>query len=232
MASRINIGPENGPYVAINESSGNLQLEENSGNVVAEWDETNAQWDFANNTLANVDALNSNSVNTEELGRGEGSLIEQASSLGSPPIISEPRTDPDDFSSTSSQRITSSSAGHQPKFWLLGESPRLRVPDGVTVYGFFFGRVSEMADEEEATFSIRYTIQRADSSSFNSSFDSLETTVTEPGEFESGWQELTDLNSSRPKMRSWWIRARTENGTTVQPNERDAWGLSLDWRVD
>ena len=66
MPSRINIGPEDGPYVAINESSGNLQLEDNSGNVVAEWDETNAQWDFANNTLNNVDALNSNSVNTEE----------------------------------------------------------------------------------------------------------------------------------------------------------------------
>ena len=67
MASRINIGPENGPYVAINEENGNLQLEDNSGNVVAEWDETNAQWDFANNTLANVDALNSNSVNTADL---------------------------------------------------------------------------------------------------------------------------------------------------------------------
>ena len=68
MPSRINIGPEDGPYVAINESSGNLQLEDNSGNVVAEWDETNAQWDFANNTLNNVDALNSNSVNTEQIG--------------------------------------------------------------------------------------------------------------------------------------------------------------------
>ena len=65
MASRINIGPEDGPYVAINESSGNLQLEDNSGNVVAEWDETNGQWDFANNTLNNVDALNSDSVNTD-----------------------------------------------------------------------------------------------------------------------------------------------------------------------
>ena len=67
MPSRINIGPENGPYVAINEEDGNLQLEDNSGNVVAEWDETNAQWDFANNTLNNVDALDSNSVNTEKV---------------------------------------------------------------------------------------------------------------------------------------------------------------------
>ena len=71
MPSRINIGPENGPYVAINEENGNLQLEDNSGNVVAEWDETNAQWDFANNTLNNVDALNSNSVSTEVLASDE-----------------------------------------------------------------------------------------------------------------------------------------------------------------
>ena len=78
MTSRINIGPEDGPYVAINESSGNLQLEDNSGNVVAEWDETNSQWDFANNTLNNIDALNSNSVNTEE-GRITGPISESSS---------------------------------------------------------------------------------------------------------------------------------------------------------
>ena len=82
MASRINIGPEDGPYVAINEENGNLQLEDNGGNVVAEWDETNTQWDFANNTLNNVDALNSNSVSTEEtnsnsfLWEGENSVYD------------------------------------------------------------------------------------------------------------------------------------------------------------
>ena len=75
MVSKINIGPENGPYVAINEENGNLQLEDNSGNVVAEWDETNAQWDFANNTLANVDALNSDSVNTEQIPTVSGAKI-------------------------------------------------------------------------------------------------------------------------------------------------------------
>ena len=49
---------------SIDENSGNLAIRDTNGNVVAEWDETNAQWDFANNTLNNVDALNSNSVNT------------------------------------------------------------------------------------------------------------------------------------------------------------------------
>ena len=82
MPSRINIGPENGPYVAINESSGNLQLEDNSGNVVAEWDETNTQWDFANNTLNNVDALNSNSVSAEQLDIGESITVIFADETG------------------------------------------------------------------------------------------------------------------------------------------------------
>ena len=65
MPSRINIGPENGPYVAINESSGNLQLEDNSGNVVAEWDDEQSQWDFVENDISGVGAFDSESVNTE-----------------------------------------------------------------------------------------------------------------------------------------------------------------------
>ena len=71
MPSRINIGPEDGPYVAINESSGNLQLEDNSGNVVAEWDETNAQWDFVENDISGVGAFDSESVNTEQASIGQ-----------------------------------------------------------------------------------------------------------------------------------------------------------------
>ena len=66
MPSRINIGPEDGPYVAINESSGNLQLEDNSGNVVAEWDDGKSQWDFVENDISGVGAFDSESVSTEE----------------------------------------------------------------------------------------------------------------------------------------------------------------------
>ena len=50
---------------SIDEDSGNLAIRDTNGNVVAKWDEGNTQWDFANNTLNNVDALNSNSVNTD-----------------------------------------------------------------------------------------------------------------------------------------------------------------------
>ena len=71
-----NLGSDNTPIegesfglpsgFSIDENSGNLAIRDTNGNVVAEWDETNAQWDFANNTLNNVDALNSNSVSTVE----------------------------------------------------------------------------------------------------------------------------------------------------------------------
>jgi hypothetical protein len=57
MPSRINMGPDGGPYIAINENSGDIELEDNSGNVVAKWDETNTQWDFSSNDIQNVGSL-------------------------------------------------------------------------------------------------------------------------------------------------------------------------------
>jgi len=68
MPSRINMGPDGGPYIAINENSGNIELEDNTGTTVAIWDDANSQWDFQNNPISNVDSLTSNSVNTEALG--------------------------------------------------------------------------------------------------------------------------------------------------------------------
>ncbi len=57
MTSRINIGPDGGPFIAINENSGDIELEDNSGTVVAKWDESATQWDFVSNDVANVAAL-------------------------------------------------------------------------------------------------------------------------------------------------------------------------------
>jgi len=58
------MGPDGGPYIAINENSGNIELEDNTGTTVAIWDDANSQWDFQNNPISNVDSLTSNSVNT------------------------------------------------------------------------------------------------------------------------------------------------------------------------
>ena len=84
MPSRINIGPENGPYVAINESSGNLQLEDNSGNVVAEWDDGQSQWDFVENDISGVGAFASESVNTERKFINERQIYAQSSEPADP----------------------------------------------------------------------------------------------------------------------------------------------------
>jgi len=60
------MGPDGGPYIAINENSGNIELEDNTGTTVAIWDDANSQWDFQNNPISNVDSLTSNSVNTDD----------------------------------------------------------------------------------------------------------------------------------------------------------------------
>jgi hypothetical protein len=57
MASEIFLGPDGGPYVSVNENSGDIELKDNSGNVVAFWDESNTQWDFQSNDLTNVGAV-------------------------------------------------------------------------------------------------------------------------------------------------------------------------------
>ena len=62
MVSRLNIGPDGGPYIAINENSGDIELEDNSGNVVAKWDETNTQWDFSSNDVTNINTASISSL--------------------------------------------------------------------------------------------------------------------------------------------------------------------------
>ena len=67
MPSRINIGPEDGPYIAINENNGDIELEDNTGAVVAKWDDGQSQWDFVGNDISGVGAFDSESVNTGEV---------------------------------------------------------------------------------------------------------------------------------------------------------------------
>ena len=66
MPSRIDIGPEGGPFVAINENSNNLELQDINGNVIAKWDETAGQWDLNNNSLTGINTINASSVDTEQ----------------------------------------------------------------------------------------------------------------------------------------------------------------------
>ena len=67
MPSRIDIGPEGGPFVAINENSNDLELQDINGNVIAKWDETAGQWDLNNNSLTGINAIDASSANVESL---------------------------------------------------------------------------------------------------------------------------------------------------------------------
>jgi len=115
MPSRINMGPDGGPYIGINENNGNIELEDNTGTTVTIWDDANSQWDFQNNPISNVDSLTSNSVNTDELFSAPAGVRLQSSTqqtLGNNTVeqltwdqASEYNTEADDFADLANDRI-------------------------------------------------------------------------------------------------------------------------------
>ena len=124
---------------SIDEDSGNLAIRDTNGNVVAKWDETNAQWDFANNTLNNVDALDSNSVNTEEQST-TGGLPDQVIDSS---VLVEDKTPQSD----SSEAITISWTGLDPsKTYLLDVAMQGRGDD--TDIQLFFNGVDDAGNEK------------------------------------------------------------------------------------
>jgi len=66
MASELFLGPDGGPYVSVNENSGDIELKDNSGNVVAFWDESNTQWDLNSNDIQNVGSLSAEGLGTKK----------------------------------------------------------------------------------------------------------------------------------------------------------------------
>jgi len=71
MASELFLGPDGGPYVSVNENSGDIELKDNSGNVVMKWDESNTQWDVQSNDIQNVGSLGVEETHTETISSGE-----------------------------------------------------------------------------------------------------------------------------------------------------------------
>jgi len=71
MASELFLGPDGGPYVSVNENSGDIELKDNSGNVVAFWDESATQWDVQSNDIQNVGSLGVDNQTISESFRAE-----------------------------------------------------------------------------------------------------------------------------------------------------------------
>ena len=222
MPSRINIGPENGPYVAINESSGNLQLEDNSGNVVAEWDETNAQWDFANNTLNNVDALNSNSVNTERLATNEGSIYdrenEDLSLINSYNCYFE--ENPSNTTSSSFSAVVEG-GGFAVDFDT--------IPEAVSLYGRIRARFD--SGDDDATAEFRPITQEAES--FGTiSLENVNVSVASSSSqrVDSGWQEVDSITSGTHVFRR--AEARVDEGGEFSHVSTELPSLAFAWVLD
>ena len=94
MVSRIDIGPEGGPFVAINENSNNLELQDINGNVIAKWDETAGQWDLNNNSLTGINAIDAESANVVSLSGALVSRPEDIDNLEGNVYLEPDGTDP------------------------------------------------------------------------------------------------------------------------------------------
>ena len=94
MVSRIDIGPEGGPFVAINENSNDLELQDINGNVIAKWDETAGQWDLNNNSLTGINAIDASSANVVSLSGDLVSRPEDIDNLEGNVYLEPDGTDP------------------------------------------------------------------------------------------------------------------------------------------
>ena len=93
--SRIDIGPEGGPFVAINENSNDLELQDINGNVIAKWDETAGQWDLNNNSLTGINAIDAGSANVVSLSGNLVSRPEDIDNLEGNVYLEPDGTDPE-----------------------------------------------------------------------------------------------------------------------------------------
>jgi len=66
MPSRIDIGPQAGPFVSINENNSDLELLSASGSIIAKWDSTTTQWDANATDITNVKSLNTTDISATD----------------------------------------------------------------------------------------------------------------------------------------------------------------------
>ena len=241
MPSRINIGPENGPYVAINESSGNLQLEDNSGNVVAEWDETNAQWDFVENDISGVGAFDSESVNTESASVNGPLDAETATieSLATPQGSIWDQTNNDPLQNTvglttveSTSTVSSTSFTGVGK--IAGGVDGGSVPNGATLYAKQVFRSGFGNIDQDVT--VRPRVFTAGGNAVDLS--ELNTTVAAGdtgGPHSSGWTEITTGSVAS----DWFVGITTRaaldtqtNGDSADPIDDTRYSVLFEWRLD
>jgi hypothetical protein len=264
MVSRINIGPDGGPYIAINENSGDIELEDNAGNVVAEWDDTNARWDFQNNQLVNSNtpeveigpdggpfvSVNENAGDIE-LKDNSGTVVAKwdesatqwdfvSNDLTNVGVLEAgqlnndagdrllaandfleiqsgvPEQEPSNTTSTSFEKVVSG----------MGVFDFDSTPPGTTPYGLFVVRARN-SDVGE-TITIRPRV--ADTSNATTELSELEVSgeANDLTVLSSGWVELTSVTSGIQLMDGYFAKV---SGGTGDFSSRYG-GLLVGWKVD
>ena len=168
-------------------------------------------------------SVETESVTTDELGRGEGSLITSDGSWTA--VTSSVSENLDDVSSDSYVPIGNGSGG----------IPGDVIPDGATLYGLWHVQASDVPDGEELF--TKPQVQLASDGSLNTvELDELEL-VTLPDDpsrpRNTGWTEITSLDPTNGDLLLFQeVRARVTGGTASFFDGTWRHHLAFEWRVD
>jgi hypothetical protein len=221
----------NGYAPALEESSGDLVINDTNGNTVLRWDDTNAKWQLAatldadGNDVTNVGALGTDEVTTKKLATDQGTVWSQASNdlLQTSPALT-----------TANEASTVSSTSTENICRMSGFFDMASVPDAATVYGRMGGRTGGTIDQDVTIFPTAANGQDGSTSTING----LRLTIQQGNTydpFDTSWVEITDTEFQDNFIVGSRIRGSLEtqtNGDSAEPILKTSVGISFAWRID
>jgi hypothetical protein len=168
--------------------------------------------------ISSVDDIESNSVSTDILGRGNGDLVAANSTWFSQ--FATPNNSPSDVSATSYTEIAQ----------LTGVLSSDRAPDGTTLYGRFFtrGKITGASSGDELR--ARPELHIPGSERVTLTELQVSTTSDSNVALDSGWTEITTALSNVTYLAE-RIMAEVDAGTGAFTDVNEHY-LAFDWRVD
>ena len=184
MVSRIDIGPDGGPYVAINENSNDLELQDINGDVIAKWDETAGQWDLNNNSLTGINAIDASSANVDK-----ATIVDGTIDSGDVWVIGTTKMRSDTNYSTTDTTYSRTAFDN-------GMAPTGTIPDGTTLVANY---LADLLPDEGETMSSRPNVSDAGADDYSLTEVEIQTpTAGERAFLSSGWTEITSLSGNHP----------------------------------
>ena len=209
---------------SIDEENGDLVIRDTDGTVAMR--RADGTWELESdlalneNGISGVGAFDSESVNTETLGRGEGNLSEAGGSWSGLSLSID--GDPDDTSSTEFQQIATIQEGF----------PGSQQPDGASLYVNLAVRSDTVPDGEAGAYRL-FGIGRNASDVDFFSLPETEVEVTEDGERNgTGWVEITSINPTAYEIFTIERLSAKVTGGTLQSNVAANFHIAAEWRIN